>query len=86
MCFHGNLEVTKVSFDTMNHNQSLLSSQHIGRVILPELSLFGAVKIPLASSLGTFSPHPSLTQWPLSVMPTLISLSKVLDLLCRIGL
>lgn len=53
MCFHGNLEVKRVRFDTMNHNQSLLSSQHIGRVILPELSLFGAVKIPLAPSPGT---------------------------------
>lgn len=37
----------------MNHNQSLLTSPHVGRVILLELSLFGAVKIPLAPSPGT---------------------------------
>lgn len=53
MRFHGNPEVKRVSTDTMNPSQSLLLSQHIGRVILPELSLFAAVKIPLAPSPGT---------------------------------
>lgn len=38
------------------------------------LLLFGAMKISLALSLGRRYPaHPSLTRWPLSVMPTLIS-------------
>lgn len=86
-CLHGNLEVRKVSFDTMDLNRSLLLSQPIGRFILPELSLFDAVKSLLLGLLGlTFSPHPSLTQWPLSVMPTLVFLSGGLDLLCRIAL
>lgn len=41
--------------------------------ILPDLSLFVAVKIPLAASPGDWfsPPHPSLTRWPLSLMPAL---------------
>lgn len=75
---HGNLEVKRLVSDTMTLGQSLLLSQHIGRAILPELSLFVAVKIPLAASPGTrlSPPHPSLTQRPLSVMPTLVSQSR----------
>lgn len=75
---HGNLEVKRLVSDTMTLGQSLVLSQHIGRAILPELSLFVAVKIPLAASPGTrlSPPHPSLTQRPLSVMPTLVSQSR----------
>lgn len=34
----------------------------------------------------TFSTHPSLTQWPLSVTPALVIVSRALALLRRIGL
>lgn len=58
--------------------QSLLLAQHIGDeggwgAILPDLSLFVAVKIPLAASPRDWlsPPHPSLTRRPLSLMPAL---------------
>lgn len=56
------LKVKRVRFDTMNPSQSLLLSQHIGGVILPELSLFLALKIPLSGSPGT-GPHLA-PHWP----------------------
>lgn len=51
------------------------SAAGVGGAILPDLSLFVAVKIPLAGSLGDrLSPtHPSLTRRPLSLKPALTS-------------
>lgn len=60
--------------------QSLLLARHVGGggvggAILPDLSLFVAVKIPLAGSPRDrlSPPHPSLTRRPLSLNPALAS-------------
>lgn len=86
MCFHGNPEVKRASFDAMNQHRSLLSSQHIGRVILPELSLFGEVKIPLTLSPGTHRLSSPLTDPTAIVCNTALDFLRVLPLLSHIGL
>lgn len=87
MGFHGNPEVKRVSFDTMKHSQSLLLLQHIGRVILPDLSLFVAVKIPLSASPEThFLSSPLIDPVAIVCNAHTSFLERGLALLCRIGL